>query len=192
MFNTEQIFQLDGCGNITKGTLSGKINVSALISRTKSRNTSHEFRNITHYQKHNLMIYGVTCSKVEKLDQPQNVRVTKCGKSSLPFAPSIRERVKRLGAHLMAPLVIMLKFLRDQASQSVLNHTLRLCWVHTHTHTYRGSFEEPKQKHTFTSGYHPLLSSIKTPNVRVARSSIQRHKEHTHTHTKRLKQEEEK
>lgn len=73
------------------------------------------------------MIYGVTCSKVEKLDQPQNVRVTKCGKSSLPFAPSIRERVKRLGAHLMAPLVIMLKFLRDQASQSVLNHTLRLC-----------------------------------------------------------------
>lgn len=40
---------------------------------------------------------------------------------------------------------------------------------------YGYSFE--KQKHTFTSGYHPRISSLKTPNVRVAQSSFQ-HKEH--------------
>lgn len=54
-------------------------------------NASHEFKYITHYQQHNLVIYGASPFKVEKLEQPQNVRATKCGKSDLPFPPSIKQ-----------------------------------------------------------------------------------------------------
>lgn len=47
-------------------------------------------KNITHNQQHNVIIYVVITFKVEKLDQPQNVRATKC-KSYLPFSPSIKQ-----------------------------------------------------------------------------------------------------
>lgn len=47
--------------------------------------------------------------KVETLDQPQNVTATQCVLLSFPSINKT-QRVKRLGAQLMVPLVIMLTF----------------------------------------------------------------------------------
>lgn len=77
----------------------GKAVVSALISGTNNSNTSHKLKNIPHYQQHNLIIYGATPLKVEKLDRPQNVRATKCGKSFLPFPPSIKQNESNAWVH---------------------------------------------------------------------------------------------
>lgn len=69
----------------------GRINVSELTSeRNKEQKTSYKFKRNGNYQQHCLIIYGAPPFKVEKLDQPQNVRATKCGRSYLPFPPSIK------------------------------------------------------------------------------------------------------
>ncbi len=49
--------------------------------------------------QHNLIIYGATQFEVENLDQPQNVRATKCGKSYLPFPPSIKQNESNAWVH---------------------------------------------------------------------------------------------
>lgn len=83
--------------------MCGKINESGLISGSNNKNTGHEFKNIPHHQQHNLIIYGAANPfKVEKLDQPQNDRATKCGKSYLPFPPSIKQN-KTLGCTVNGP-----------------------------------------------------------------------------------------